>query len=247
MPFEPEITKASLKYLYTVSNDLVWNAYGFVDGFNPSMGWTGEYYIAIDQGITLLMLDNAETGIVWNTFMESSHVKSALERLRFKGFATGYRIIEDFEDGNYWTPETTLGWWDSDGATVYNRYPEYVMSHGGREAMRIEYNKNGLEWSCMGAYIAANNPLRDFSGKSKLYFWLCGTAEVLVKLRDRSLHECDVRRVKGVSSGTWTYCELDLSAVSGLTMSDIDNIIFFVEPGKAQGTGTILIDDIGIE
>ncbi len=247
MPFEPETVKASLKQLYKGWNDIAWNSYGFVDGFNPAMQWGGDYYLALDQGAALLMMENAQSGIVWNTFMQSPHVQLALQRLRFEGFANGYQFIENFEDGNYWTPETSLGWWDSDGSTVYKRYPEYVMSHGGREAMRIEYNKNGLEWSCIGAYIAANNPLRDFSGKSKLYFWLCGNAEVLVKLRDRSFHECDVQRVKGVSSGTWTYCELDLGNVSGLTMSDIDNIIFFVEPGKAQGVGTILIDDIGIE
>lgn len=50
----------------------VWGRYGFVDAFHPGQGWYDPDVIGIDQGITLLMAENARTGSVW-TAMGTAH------------------------------------------------------------------------------------------------------------------------------------------------------------------------------
>jgi hypothetical protein len=43
----------------------LWGLYGFRDGFNVDQGWYAHDYIGIDQGMTLLALENYRTGLVW--------------------------------------------------------------------------------------------------------------------------------------------------------------------------------------
>jgi hypothetical protein len=50
----------------------VWGRYGFVDAFHPGQAWYDPDVIGIDQGITLLMAENARTGSVWKA-MASAH------------------------------------------------------------------------------------------------------------------------------------------------------------------------------
>ncbi len=45
----------------------LWGLYGFRDGFNVDQGWYAHDYIGIDQGTTLLALENYRTGLVWAT------------------------------------------------------------------------------------------------------------------------------------------------------------------------------------
>jgi hypothetical protein len=40
-----------------------WKKYGFVDAFNPLTGWASSDVLGIDAGITLLMAENARTGL----------------------------------------------------------------------------------------------------------------------------------------------------------------------------------------
>ena len=114
----PDIALPSLKQLYTVYGDQIWQAYGFVDAFNPNLGWADAYYLSIDQGPILLMLENYRAGTIWRTFMQNPSVVRTLARARFSGYVPAAASLENFEDGNFWTPETTVGWWDSAGANV---------------------------------------------------------------------------------------------------------------------------------
>jgi hypothetical protein len=247
MPFAPAEALEALQHLYRGWKDRAWGYYGLVDGVNAERDWGGKYYIAIDQGALLLMLENHRTQLMWKKFMINTHVKRALTRLRFEGFGKAYAVADGFEGDSFWTPETTFGWWDSEGDAVYQRSSEHQMSLGGRQAMRIDYNKNGYAWSCMGAFIAPTNPLKNFVGKKKLIFWAAGNGKLLVKLRDRALKEYGFKEITVTGPNSWTYCEFDLTKVTGINKADIDNILFFIEPGQTSGSGTIWLDDIVIE
>ena len=48
--------------------------YGFVDAFHPKAGWYDLDVVGIDQGITVLMAENARTGKVWDTLSANPHV-----------------------------------------------------------------------------------------------------------------------------------------------------------------------------
>ncbi|MGO9405409.1 MAG: glucoamylase family protein [Terriglobales bacterium] len=68
-----------------------WGRYGFVDAFNPLTGWYDPDVIGIDQGITMLMAENARSGFVWDTFMKNEDAQRGMERAGFRsaGAAAG--------------------------------------------------------------------------------------------------------------------------------------------------------------
>jgi hypothetical protein len=71
----------ALEYLYT-DQPRLWGLYGFRDGFNLEQSWFAHDYIGIDQGMTLLAIENYRTGLVWNTLGEHQAIRSALISVR---------------------------------------------------------------------------------------------------------------------------------------------------------------------
>jgi hypothetical protein len=61
-----------------------WGRYGFVDAFNPLIGWYNPDVIGIDVGITMVMAENARTGFVWNVFMKNKEMQQAMEKAGFE-------------------------------------------------------------------------------------------------------------------------------------------------------------------
>jgi hypothetical protein len=61
-----------------------WSRYGFVDAFNPLTNWYNHDVIGINVGISIVMVENARTGFVWETFMANSEAQRGMERAGFK-------------------------------------------------------------------------------------------------------------------------------------------------------------------
>lgn len=66
---ETEAVKG-LKALYQKYGNFIYGEYGFKDGFNSDKEWWAEEYLASGLGITLLMIENYRTNLVWRKFME---------------------------------------------------------------------------------------------------------------------------------------------------------------------------------
>lgn len=242
----PDIALPALKYMYAVHGDQVWQDYGFVDSFQPATGWVDNYYITIDQGIILLMLENKRSATIWNAFMANAYVQRSLARTKFSGFSTPEVLLEDFEDQDLWTPDTTVGWWESDGTAVYQRSTVSDPVSEGAASMRLDYSKNGLPYSFTGAHLSAANPNRDFSGHELLTLDVFGSCNLLVKLRNEDLEEEDVATLWSKDPGGWNRLVFDFSNL-GITTTQMDNILFFVEPGDVSSSGTVHFDRIRLE
>jgi hypothetical protein len=67
--------------------------YGFVDAFNPLTNWYNPDVIGIDMGITMVMAENARTGLIWETFMKNREARRGMERAGFKT-ETGFKGSE---------------------------------------------------------------------------------------------------------------------------------------------------------
>jgi hypothetical protein len=87
VPFLPKDTIACLSNLYTAHGLQAWKRYGFVDAFNPWTGWTDLDVIGIDQGITMLMVENYRTNFIWNQFMKNKEAKKAMDMVCFRPLA----------------------------------------------------------------------------------------------------------------------------------------------------------------
>ena len=68
--------------------------YGLKDSYNLDRNYTADDYIGIDKGISLLMLHNFKSGVIWHFFMSNLHVQSAMDVL---GFTTNvsYEVVDD--------------------------------------------------------------------------------------------------------------------------------------------------------
>ncbi len=83
-PYTPEYSMEALKFFYYVLGDRIWGEYGFYDAFNPTVGWWGNSYLAIDQGPIIVMIENHRSGLCWNLFMSAPEVQAAITKLGFR-------------------------------------------------------------------------------------------------------------------------------------------------------------------
>ncbi|MCX5667233.1 MAG: hypothetical protein NTY34_02850 [Candidatus Omnitrophica bacterium] len=80
MPFDPIASMNGLKRLYVEHKDFLYGKYGFKDAFNLDKNWWAEEYLGIDVGITVLMIENYRSGLVWGKFMELTAIKKWILR-----------------------------------------------------------------------------------------------------------------------------------------------------------------------
>ncbi len=84
VPFQPKETIAVLANLYNNYGLRAWKRYGFVDAFNPRTKWTDVDVIGIDQGITMLMVENYRSGFIWENFMKGREARRAMKLVGFQ-------------------------------------------------------------------------------------------------------------------------------------------------------------------
>jgi hypothetical protein len=62
----------------------------FASGFNPSVnpetgGWVSDGWYGLDQGLLVLMIENARSGLIWSLMRESNVMRQGLRRAGFRG------------------------------------------------------------------------------------------------------------------------------------------------------------------
>jgi hypothetical protein len=84
LPFVPAEAAAMALYLYH-HHPQAWGPYGFYDAYNLDVSppWYSRALYAIDKGISMIMIENYLTGLVWNVYTESRRIEAALAVLGF--------------------------------------------------------------------------------------------------------------------------------------------------------------------
>jgi len=83
-PYTPDQSMAAMKHWYNDMKDKLWGPYGFYDAFSETDNWYLPRYLAIDQGPTVVMMENYRSGLLWNLFMSCPEVKAGLTKLGFE-------------------------------------------------------------------------------------------------------------------------------------------------------------------
>ena len=83
--FTPEIVLPTINNYATLMDGSLIGDYGFYDAFNfeNNKPWIARSVIGIDKGITVLMIENYRSEIIWKTFMSLDFMDTAIERLGF--------------------------------------------------------------------------------------------------------------------------------------------------------------------
>ncbi len=78
--FTPEESTRAARFFYENYRKDLYGNFGFKDAFNLDKGWWADEYLGIDQGITLLMLENyLNDASVWKQFMRLAAVQKWIE------------------------------------------------------------------------------------------------------------------------------------------------------------------------
>lgn len=83
LPFLPEPAMRVLRNIKNRYGNGAWSPYGFVDAFNPLTNWYDHDVIGIDTGITMVMVENARSSFVWETFMKNAETRRGMARAGF--------------------------------------------------------------------------------------------------------------------------------------------------------------------
>jgi hypothetical protein len=75
--FTPKESIAALHRYYRQENLI--GPYGLQDAYNLDLNWTAKDVIGIDKGISLLMMENYRSGLVWDLFMKNEFVQKGIK------------------------------------------------------------------------------------------------------------------------------------------------------------------------
>ena len=83
--FTPEESMKAVRFFYENYEKDLYGIFGFKDSFNLDKKWWSQEYIGIDQGVSVLMLENfLNQGAVWNKFMKLPAVQGWVKNSRIE-------------------------------------------------------------------------------------------------------------------------------------------------------------------
>ena len=93
LPFAPEIVLPALDYCTHDLKLKISEHYGFRASFNPTFatasgdpkGWVSPWYFGLNEGPTILMVENYRTGFLWQLMRGSPYIADGLRRAGFDG------------------------------------------------------------------------------------------------------------------------------------------------------------------
>jgi hypothetical protein len=83
--FAPEVVLPGIHALIDRYGAKIYQPKGFVDAFNPTLGWVDADALGIDQGPIIGMIENYRSELVWATMRKSGYLQRALRRAGFTG------------------------------------------------------------------------------------------------------------------------------------------------------------------
>jgi len=80
--FTPDESLSALSHFCGLRK--LWGPYGLRGSFNAQSGWYSPTYFGIEEGITLLMLANLHSGLIWQYCMKSRYIQQAMQLTGFR-------------------------------------------------------------------------------------------------------------------------------------------------------------------
>lgn len=95
LPFEPEIVLKTIRHAIEKLDLKKYSDYGFDASFNPTYphkgrnpnGWISPWQFGLNQGPIVIMIENFQSGLIWETVKKCPYV---INGLRFAGFTGGW-------------------------------------------------------------------------------------------------------------------------------------------------------------
>ena len=92
MPFSPDISMQAIREVLRKHGELTWAKYGFTSGFNVDKSWWSGTHHAINQGISLLMIENYRTVFIWKHAAGNHLIQRGLDHIQFSPSKTSEAV-----------------------------------------------------------------------------------------------------------------------------------------------------------
>lgn len=232
--FTPEEVISALRHYYSYPNLI--GPYGLKDAYNLDKsqdGWYGKDFIGIDKGITLLMIENYRSGLIWNLMNKNKYAQAGMKKVGLLNI--GSTVIDDFEGNRNHT-----GWTDGgDGAYVLT--PETGLTHSGTGALRVDFTKGSNPWA---NFSAAFDGDKNFASSDSVTASIFGDANLLIKFETGT---GAIEKNFNVTGKEWHQLEWVFNAEEKAKLEAVKKILIFAAPGEMQSSGTFYLDDIQIQ
>lgn len=85
-PYTPKESMAAVKHWYTDDSlrKVILGKYGYYDAFSEDKQWCKPWYLSIDKGPEVVMMENYRSGLLWKLFMSCPEVQAGLKKLGFE-------------------------------------------------------------------------------------------------------------------------------------------------------------------
>ncbi|MGB9678408.1 MAG: glucoamylase family protein [Thermoanaerobacteraceae bacterium] len=230
--FTPKDSVNALNNFYNKYKDL-WGEYGFKDAYNLDVypEWYAKDVIGIDKGITLLMIENYKSGLVWKYFMKNKYVQGGMKRVGI--IELGEKIVDDF-DGN----TLTLGWKTKTNIN-FNLKITNDNANTGLYSLRVDYKNAKIDDSYFYAHIEEI----DLEYMDIFGFYLYGKTQIKISFIDKNYKMIAERVFKNDKTDIWKNFEWDLSDKKDV-LSNLYEIRVYVQNSKIDIYETLYIDNL---
>lgn len=224
LPFTPERSMAVINHLYSNYREQIFNQYGFTDSINTSVDYFSADYLGINQGSSLLMIDNYLNGTVWKYFGRNRYVKAGLKKIGLVG------IIDNFDPSQHSQPYAK---WQSltNGVTVKTVNHSYKE---GRQALAVTYKQPSQPIK-----LSVDPRKKELANYSYLGMWHSGAEKVSVSLRGAKQGIYKLKLVDTVRDGNW---ELSYFKLPNLKSRLINSTVLTLTPAAANRSPVIYLD-----
>lgn len=230
--FAPEEVLGAMRHYDSIPG--LKGKYGFQDSYNLDVTpvYYGEDVIGIDKGISILMIENYRTGLIWDLMNQNKYVQAGMKMVGLTPLGT--QVVDNFEGNNMHD-----GWSENPANRVYTLQETNEDSYTGLKSMQVSYDKKGKDSSSFSPIISNAN----FDGMDTLSAFVKGNVKFKIKFEsDNPLNT--IEKDFHVSGNSWNKLLWEFSETEKVKLKDAKRMQFFVEPGAKNKKGTFYIDDI---
>ena len=234
MAFTPQESIKALRNYYENYPDL-WGKYGLKDAYNVDKNWYDTDVIGIDKGVTLLMIENYRTNLVWKYNMKNKNIQTGMQKVGLRNIGTS--TFDDFECNTLNT-----GWIDG-GDKCYSLNVTNENPCTGSHSLKVEYNKGNFSWSFMKTTLK-NVSLNGDTLTAMVYNTSNSPLKFLLKIETATGNHEQPFTI--LSTNKWEQISWDISSFRN-DLANLKDVLIFAAPGEENSSGKFYIDDINIK
>jgi hypothetical protein len=227
-------SRAAVRYMFFQYKHHIWGRHGFSFSFNVSTNWKANIVSALENGASVLAIENLRSGLVKETGMRNPYLRAGMK----KAFSPVMEIVQHDSElhRNNWQPVRVQAWnvsdsfqdFEEDNGTpgVYfwdasNSQPAFASApnlHRGARALATQGHTVGIH---------PRYGVMNLSQASHVGIWVynsIGNNPVELRLRDTNNVTQPVWSTMNAVQGQWTLITWPLSSFTGVNRACIRNL-----------------------